>query len=115
MGKCKHPDCVYRDPRDKCCLYILIEGHSRPCPPGVCTGVYRPGERRRTKFGAPVYEAEEALTSEDQLFDLYFQGWADHQIAKHFGVSRLTIWRWRRKNDLPSVTPNKESEDEEWI
>jgi hypothetical protein len=39
----------------------------------------------------------------EQRFDLYSKGYSDIEIAKKCGVSKDTIFRWRKKNDLKSL------------
>lgn len=101
MVKCKHPGCKYRSVKCDCCIYILIEHRPRPCPPGECRGIYAPREGIQSFFGLPRRTGVEVLSSEDQLWMKYFDGWTDDRIAAHFGVPVRYVAGWRRSNDLP--------------
>lgn len=113
MVHCKHPDCLYRSDKSTCCVYILIEGHPRPCPAGECKGVYTPKDGYYTVFGRRRKTGAEELVSESQLWDKYFDGWSDGKIAAYFGVAVRVVRDWRNTRDLPAVTEFSASEDDE--
>lgn len=57
----------------------------------------QPQPQRKPPKRAKRYRDEEA-------FELWQQGKTDSEIAKHFGVSRTIIQRWRDVVELPSTT-----------
>lgn len=107
MKDCRHSDCLYRSVKCDCCVYILIMGSMRPGPAADCP-VYEPRiKRRRGKNTRSLTKQEQ----EGELFDCYFAGMPDRQIAEEVGVSVRRVVSWRHDNDLPANVRRLEDED----
>ena len=97
MGLCSAfcKGCFYHERGTNCCGFILIEGHSRGCPPNEeCT-------RRVT---AAEYKAKKRKERNDKFMEAYALGLTDVQMAEALGVSRTTVSRWRDMEGLPYNT-----------
>ena len=107
MKDCRHSDCLYRSVKCDCCVYILIMGSRRPGPAKDCP-VYEPRNGRRgfLKNTRSLTKQEQ----EDELFDCYFVGMPDKQIAEEVGVSVRRVVNWRRDNQLPANVRRLEDE-----
>ena len=73
----------------RCCDYIGIAGHRRPCPPGPECTVKTTGDRRRKVDYAAVEK-------------LYKQKKTDKEIAAGAGCGVSSVARWRSMNGLPA-------------
>lgn len=113
-----------------CCIYILITGHRRPCPPGDACTVYLPVKKedqaerdkrlgRRNNFlfqqhpktgqVAPNInvKATPALARvylSKEAAELYEGGRSDPEIARALGVNKCTVAKWRKLTGRPSIT-----------
>lgn len=73
----------------RCCDYIGIVGHRRPCPPGPeCTVKTKEDRRRKVDYG--------------KVEDLYRRRKTDKEIAAIAGCGVSTVARWRSVNGLPA-------------
>lgn len=80
--------CIYFT-ASRCCDYIGIVGHRRPCPPGPGCTVKTTGDRRRkVDYG--------------KVEDLYRRKKTDKEIAAIAGCGVSTVARWRSVNGLPA-------------
>ena len=98
--------CIYYGKSTMTCDYILIEGHSRPCPAGVgCTAKITKKDVKKN-MGKPRWDT--ALGKQ-----MWEQGMSDSQIAKHFGIAANTVLHQRRsyweKGVAAPVKKNKEA------
>lgn len=83
------------------CDYFLIKGERRGCPAGdECDKFFPASEGLKIK--RPLGGPSRLTVKEQDLYDLYYQGKTDTEIAGVIGVNRNTIARWRSKNGLPS-------------
>ena len=113
-----------------CCIYILMTGHRRPCPPGDQCTVYLPVRKeaqverdkslcRRNDFlfqpnpktgqvapninvRATPALARVYLSKEEA--ELYDSGHSDPEIARALGVHKVTVAKWRKLTNRPSIT-----------
>lgn len=78
--------CIYFT-ASRCCDYIGIVGHRRPCPPGPGCTVKTTGDRRRkVDYG--------------KVEDLYRRKKTDKEIAAIAGCGVSTVARWRHMNGM---------------
>ena len=71
----------------RCCDYIGIVGHRRPCPPGPeCTVKTKEDRRRKVDYG--------------KVEDLYRRRKTDKEIAAIVGCGVSTVARWRHMNGM---------------
>lgn len=102
MGKCKHPDCIYRSMATDTCDYAFMTGTRRPCPAGDCKGVYR-SIRTKSKKGPPL------SFDEEKAIEMFVAGYSDKEIADVVGVERRTICNWRNRRRLNIMRSESES------
>lgn len=82
--------CLYYARTTMTCDYILIEGHSRPCPGGAgCTA-------RRTRKDMIHMKNPKWDTELGQM--LWQEGKTDGEIADEFGIAISTVTSYRKRH-----------------
>ena len=97
--------CIYYGKSTGTCDYILIEDHSRPCPPGPeCT--VRRTVKEVKKVGKPRWDTELGRL-------LWLEDKSDAFIASEMGVAVSTVAHQRRKWERNTPRPESTAETQQ--
>lgn len=79
--------CHYRSRATLSCDYILMEGKSRGCAAENC-------DKFKERSGCFI---DPKLINIERM---YYSGYSDRRIASYLGVSRYSVYTWRRAQSL---------------